>query len=153
MQAQVQGFFFFLNAVGSKGHITAIDYAEKMIETCKTKYLDFPKVTFIVEDIEGTSLPSQSFDAVVCFGLFPHLEHKKQALNQLNRLLKQGGKLVIAHALSREQINSHHARIPSVACDILPTVPQMKEMLKQTGFIKVEIVNIPNCYLCTCIKE
>jgi ubiquinone/menaquinone biosynthesis C-methylase UbiE len=144
---------FLLKAIGPKGHITAIDCAEKMIEICRTKYRHIPNVTFKVEDLEKTSLPSESFDAAVCFGLFPHLEHKKLALKQLNRVLKPAGKLVIAHALSSAEIKTHHANMsPIIAHDIMPPESQMKRMLRETGFTKIQIIDKPGCYLCKCSK-
>lgn len=144
---------FLLKASGPNGHITAVDYSEKMIKICRAKYPDVPNVTFKIEDIEKTSLPSSSFDFAVCFGLFPHLVHKIKALNQLNRVLKSGGKLVIAHALSSEEIKSHHAGMSTViARDVMPKESELKRMLKQTGFSVISIVDKSGCFLCKCKK-
>jgi ubiquinone/menaquinone biosynthesis C-methylase UbiE len=75
----------------------------------------------------------------ICFGLFPHLKHKNEALCQLNRVLKVNGKLVIAHALSSAEIKMHHAKLSETASDILPAETKMKQMLKQAGFIQTSI--------------
>lgn len=140
---------FLLKAVGSSGHITAIDYAEKMIKICESKFGSNPNVTFKVDDIEASSLPSSHFDAVICFGLFPHLEHKDQALNQLNRVLRVAGKLIIAHALSSSEIQTRHESLsPIVALDVMPTKRQMKQMLKTAGFGKIQLTDKPRLYLC-----
>ncbi len=140
---------FLLKAVGPNGHVTAIDYAEKMISTCESKFGSNPNITFRVDDIEASSLPSSHFDAVVCFGLFPHLEHKDQALNQLNRVLRVAGKLIIAHALSSSEIQTRHERLsPVVALDVMPPKRQMKQMLKTAGFGKIQLTDKPGLYLC-----
>ena len=140
---------FLLKEVGPSGHITAIDYAEKMISTCERKFGSNPNITFKVDDIEASSLPSSHFDAVVCFGLFPHLEHKDQALSQLNRVLRVAGKLIIAHALSSSEIQTRHESLSSiVASDVMPTKRQMKQRLKMAGFGKIQLEDKPALYLC-----
>ena len=67
---------FLLKAIVPTGHVTAIDYAEKMIWRCRSKYGHLSNVSFEVQNIEQLDFPSESFDAVTCFGLFPHLEKK-----------------------------------------------------------------------------
>jgi ubiquinone/menaquinone biosynthesis C-methylase UbiE len=145
---------FLLDAVGSDGYVTAVDFAEKMVEICKTKYANHPNLTVMVQNAENLQFPTESFDEVTCFGLFPHLENKGSALNQFNRMLKFGGKLVIAHALSSQEIKSHHHNAaPAVANDVLPSVQEMCKMLRKAGFENVEITDKPGCYLCMANKS
>ncbi len=144
---------FLLDAVGSSGHVTAVDFAEQMVEICKTKYADRPNLTVMVQAAENLRLPDESFDAVTCFGLFPHLENKDLALTQFNRVLKSGGKLIIAHALSSQEIKSHHHNAAAVvAHDELPSLQEMCKMLRKAGFENVEIIDKPGCYLCVSNK-
>lgn len=144
---------FLLRAVGSTGQISAIDYAEKMVKICKSKYAHLPNVTVTVQQVETLDFPSQMFDAVACFGLFPHIENKQEALRQINRVLKTNGKLIIAHALSSTEIKAHHHNASSVvAHDELPTVPVMKKLLTQTGFGKIHIIDKPGRYLNLSVK-
>ncbi len=143
---------FLLDAVGSKGHVTAVDFAEKMVEICKTKYANHPNLTVMVQSAENLQFPKESFDVVTCFGLFPHLENKELALNQINCVLKSGGKLVIAHALSSHEIVHHHRNVPVVSDDVLPTAQEMCKMLRQAGFENIEITDEPGCYLCMSTK-
>jgi demethylmenaquinone methyltransferase/2-methoxy-6-polyprenyl-1,4-benzoquinol methylase len=145
---------FLLKTVGSSGHVTAVDYAEKMIEVCKAKYGQVPNVTIMVQQVENILFQSESFDAITCFGLFPHLENKKEALNHMNRVLKPGGRLIIAHALSSSEIKSHHHNASVVvAHDVLPEEAEMKELLKQAGFRKIQITDMPGCYYCLSNKS
>ena len=144
---------FLLKAVGTTGHVTAVDYAEKMIEVCKNKFGLNQNITLNTKDIGTLTLPSESFDAAICFGLFPHLDHKGQALNQLNRVLKVQGKLIIAHTLSSSEIQSRHASLAHVvALDVMPTERQMKHMLKKTGFGRIHVTDKPRLYLCVSTK-
>jgi SAM-dependent methyltransferase len=144
---------FLLEAVGPSGHVTAVDFAEKMVEICKTKYADRRNLAVMVQTAENLQLPDESFDAVTCFGLFPHLENKDLALTQFNRVLKSGRKLIIAHALSSQEIrNHHHNSAAVVAHDELPSLQEMCKMLRKAGFENVEIIDKPGCYLCVSNK-
>ena len=144
---------FLLRAVGSTGHITAVDFAEKMVKKCQAKFGHLPNVEVAVQDVEKLDFAKDSFDVVVCFGVFPHIENKKEALRQIIRVLKPAGKLIIAHALSSAEIEAHHNKTSSVVThDVLPNKAAMKSLLTETGFAGVRIVDKPGCYLCTSTK-
>ncbi|HDQ06185.1 MAG TPA: class I SAM-dependent methyltransferase, partial [Candidatus Bathyarchaeota archaeon] len=84
--------------------------------------------------IEEGAFPAESFDAVICFGVFPHLENKEKALQNINHTLKPRGKLVIAYALSSEELKTHHNTVSSaVVHDVLLEEAEMKQLLEQTG--------------------
>ena len=142
-----------LRAVGPTGQIEAVDYAQKMANICRSKYAHTPNVRVSVQEAEKLDFPAQTFDAVICFGSFPHIENKEEALRQMNHVLKPDGKLVIAHALSSEEIETHHHNASeAVAHDFLPERTAMKQMLRQAGFVGIWIVDKPGCYLCTSNK-
>ena len=118
---------FLLQSLGPSGLITAIDYAEQMVQRCRSKYAHLNNVIVKLQDVEEDPLPPASFDAITCFGLFPHLEKKEKALCNMNRALKPGGTLIIAHALGSEEIEAHHSNAsPTVAHDTLPEKSKMK---------------------------
>ena len=145
---------FLLQAVGLTGQVTAIDFAEEMVNICRAKYAHLPNFSVAVQRIEELNFPSGSFDVVVCFGLFPHIENKEEALRKINRVLKAGGRLAIAHALSSEEIEAHHHNTESiVAHDTLPDRHSMKQMLRQAGFTGTKITDEPGRYLCTSTKQ
>jgi ubiquinone/menaquinone biosynthesis C-methylase UbiE len=139
---------FLLKAVGSTGHVTAVDYAEKMVEICNLKYAGVSNVCVAVQRVENLDFPSESFDAITCFGLFPHIEDKEAALAQLNRVLKPGGKLIIAHALGSMELKAHHRNALVVSHDALPDRTEMRRLLKQASFTGIHITDEPGCYVC-----
>ena len=142
-----------IRAVGPDGSVTAIDYSEKMIQVCRTKHSHLKNVNIELKNIEEDALLTESFDAVICFGVFPHLENKEKALRNINRILKSSGKLVIAHALSSEELKAHHNNASStVMHDVLPEEAEMKKLLEQTGFAEISIKDEPGCYLCIAHK-
>ncbi|PVX23068.1 MAG: hypothetical protein CW691_11670 [Candidatus Bathyarchaeum sp.] len=144
---------YILKEVGPSGSVTAIDYSEKMVQVCQTKHSHNPNVTIKVGNIEEPPFPAETFDAVICFGMFPHLDHKQEALQNINYMLKSGSKLVIAHALSSEELKAHHKKVSrQVAHSMLPKNDQMTQLLQQTGFTKISIKDEPGCYLCFAYK-
>jgi len=145
---------FLLQAIGPAGSVTAIDFAERMVQICRSKYSHLKNVTVKLHDVEEEELPSESFDAVTCFGLFPHLDKKEKALHNLNRALKTGGTLIIAHALSSQEVKAHHkSALPPVMNDKLPENREMRRLLSRTGFTEIRIEDEPGCYLCLSKKR
>ncbi|MFP3952411.1 MAG: class I SAM-dependent methyltransferase [Candidatus Bathyarchaeia archaeon] len=145
---------YLIKEVGSSGAITAIDYAESMVKICRSKHAQHHNVKVEKHDVEDLPYPRNYFDAVTCFGLFPHLENRERSLSEFNRVLKKRGKLVITHALSSEEIKSQHKDASiAVADDKLPEEEEMYILLKNTGFTDINIKDEPGCYLCTSIKQ
>jgi ubiquinone/menaquinone biosynthesis C-methylase UbiE len=145
---------YLIRAVGPAGSVTAIDYSENMIQICKTKHSHLKNVTVELKNIEEDAFPTETFDAVTCFGLFPHLENKQKALQNINHLLKPEGTLIIAHALSSEQLKAHHNNASSaVVHDMLLKEAEMKQLLEQTGFTEISIKDESGCYLCIARKS
>ena len=145
---------YLIQAVGAAGSVTAIDYSEKMIQICKTKHSNLKNVSVELKNIEEDAFPTESFDAVICFGLFPHLENKEKALRNMNHILKLGGILIIAHALSSEELKAHHnGASSSVLHDVLPEEAEMIQLLEQTGFAEIRIKDELGCYLCIAYKS
>ena len=142
-----------VKAVGPSGSVIAIDFSDKMVQKCKTKYSHIKNVSIKVGNIEDTAFPAESFDAVICLGVFPHVERKEKALQNINNILKQGGKLVIAHALSSKELKAHHKKVSEhVAYDALPETADMIQLLEQTGFVEICNRDEPGCYLCVAHK-
>jgi ubiquinone/menaquinone biosynthesis C-methylase UbiE len=145
---------FLLEAVGPNGRVVAVDFAEKMAEKCRAKYGNLTNFAVSVQQVEKLDFPSENFGAAVCFGVFPHLTDKEEALRQINRVLKPKGKLIIAHSLSSEEIEAHHHRFDSIiAHDVLPDRASMKRKLRNMGFTQIHIIDKPGCYLCTAGKR
>ena len=144
---------YLIKAVEPSGSVTAIDFSEEMVQKFKTKYSHIENVTVEVGNIEDATFPSEAFDAIICFGVFPHLENKEKALQNINRMLKPYGKLVIAHALSSEELKAHHKKVSEhIARAALPEKNEMLQLLNQTGFAGIRIRDEPGCYLCVAHK-
>jgi ubiquinone/menaquinone biosynthesis C-methylase UbiE len=81
----------------STGVVIGIDAAGKMIEVARKKRAA-PNIYFEAMAAENLSFENETFDAVVSSLFFHHvpLDLKKQALSEAYRVLKPGGRLVIA---------------------------------------------------------
>ena len=144
---------YLIRAVGPDGSVTAVDYSEKMVQICKIKHSHLKNVNVEVKNIEEDAFPTETFDSVICFGIFPHLENKEKALRNINHTLKPYGKLVIAHALSSEEIKTHHKDASSaVLHDVLPEEAEMIRLLEQAGFTGIGINDEAGCYICIAHK-
>jgi len=77
--------------------ITALDYDMEFLKYASNNsnkiYKD--KVLYVKDNIENTSLPSESYDFIIARFLFQHLEKPIAALKEVRRLLKPGGKVFI----------------------------------------------------------
>jgi ubiquinone/menaquinone biosynthesis C-methylase UbiE len=127
---------FVFSRVGSDGCIIAVDIAEEMLKKAAGKFL-LNNIDYIQADVESIPLSDKTFDIVTCYSCFPHFQDKLSALNEMNRVLKSGGRLFICHTSSRDAINNVHRQIPVVKNDLLPDKVQMHAMLLQTGFENV----------------
>lgn len=125
---------FLLSRIGDTGEITAVDISDKMIEAAKNKF-NSPNVHFTVGDVFSLSLPAEHFDIVMCYSVFPHLEYKVTAAEKLGRFLKPGGKIVICHSQSRDEINNlHKSASQEVSGDYLPDASTIKGYFLSSGF-------------------
>lgn len=96
--------------------VTGIDLSPEMAKIAAAK---FPEVTVICGDVEETVFDRQ-FDAVMVYNAFPHFPDPKHLIAVLAGLVKPGGRLSVAHGMSREALQSHHAgRASRVSIDLL----------------------------------
>ena len=76
-------------------HITAIDLDEKMIQIAKRTVHD-EATTYQVMDASKLDFPNESFDAIFDFGIIHHVPNWKDCIEELRRVLRKDGKLILA---------------------------------------------------------
>ena len=143
---------FLLEEVGENGQIVAIDVAEKMLCKAQSKNLGGNTV-YICADVIDIPLEGAQFDAVVCYSSFPHFQDKLKAMREINRVMKNGGRLHICHTASRAVINEIHENLPVVTCDTIPGKDDMQKLLSASGFTDISINDNPDSYLCQASKQ
>ncbi|MBT9475576.1 MAG: bifunctional demethylmenaquinone methyltransferase/2-methoxy-6-polyprenyl-1,4-benzoquinol methylase UbiE [Polaromonas sp.] len=86
----------FAPKVGASGRVVHTDINEAMLREGRNRLLDAGvSLPTLVCDAEKLPFPDASFDLVtVAFGL-RNMTHKEDALREMNRVLKPGGKLLV----------------------------------------------------------
>lgn len=137
---------------GPEGLLLSMDLSMEMLRHAAQKGA---YARGLVMQATAMRLPFQeaSMDIVICFAAFPHFSDKRDALKEMYRVLRPGGRLCIAHLLSREELSRHHGGHPAVADDKLPDDNAMSGLFAGAGFSAPAIIDIPGRYLATVIKE
>ena len=98
------------------GSVTGIDISPEMAKIAQRK---FPEVTVICGDVEETVF-DRKFDAIMVYNAFPHFPDPANLIKVLADLVKPGGRLCVAHSMSRAQLQQHHAgRASRVSIDLI----------------------------------
>ena len=87
--------------------VTGVDISPEMARRRRKKFPD-ARVTVLCGDIETVPLP-QPFDCCMVYNAFPHFPDPARLIAHLATLLKTGGRLSIAHGMSRAMLDRHHA--------------------------------------------
>lgn len=132
---------------GEQAEITALDYAEEMIEVSREKHSEFGNINYIAGDIYTHPLPEGYYNLIICYSVFPHFQDKQAVLIRLKRLLAVEGYLIIYHSQSRKKINNMHGNIDEVNEDHLPPADKLGEMAGKLGFEVVDIIDNKQEYL------
>jgi ubiquinone/menaquinone biosynthesis C-methylase UbiE len=135
-----------LNRIGEKGRLVALDFAEEMLKISRSKGF-LGTVDFLHADISLLPLFENAFDTVVCYSSFPHFHDKPKALDEIHRVVKNGGWLYICHTSNRFKINSIHKASPLLKNDLIPEDEDMQKMLKLAGFDCIRIEDKNDYYL------
>ncbi len=82
--------------------LTATDFSEKMLKQAKKNCSAFPNASFARADITALSYPDGSFDQVVAGNVIHLLDNPLTALGELNRVCRDGGKLIIPTYMNKD---------------------------------------------------
>lgn len=75
--------------------LVATDFSEKMLKRAKKKYGRYANTSFERADILRLSYPDKSFDTVIAANVIHLLDEPYQALHELERVCRNGGKIII----------------------------------------------------------
>ena len=95
--------------------VTGIDIAPEMAKIAAAK---FPQVKVICGDVETEPFDRQ-FDVIMVYNAFPHFPDPAALVARLAALTKTGGRLSVAHGMSRAALIRHHERASTVSIDLL----------------------------------
>jgi ubiquinone/menaquinone biosynthesis C-methylase UbiE len=84
-------------------HLTATDFAPKMLQKAKKNCAAYDNVSFRQADILSLDFPDHTFDKVVAGNVIHLLDEPMKALNELNRVCRPGGMLIIPTYMNKTQ--------------------------------------------------
>lgn len=140
--------------VGADGYVVAADLAERLIDLARAKAeaQRLTNIEFRVDDMLALGYPDHSFDAVVCvFGIF-FMPDMCEAVRELWRMVKPGGRLAITtwgpnlfepangafwEAIEGERPDLHRAFNP---WDRISEPDGLRQMLAEAGVQNVDIL-------------
>jgi ubiquinone/menaquinone biosynthesis C-methylase UbiE len=136
---------WLLAAVGHSGKVLAFDFSRRMLEQALGKRPS-QNLTCFQADVTAIPLSGMTCDCVVCFAAFPHFYNKRQALLEMARVTKDGGRVLIAHLMSRSELVRHHHASPEVAGHGLPPAGEMERLFSEAGMENISIRDEPGLY-------
>lgn len=128
-------FPYYLNR--GVASVTGVDIAPEMAKIAAGKYENDSRVQVVCADVEEVQFDRQ-FDAIVVYNAFPHFPDPRKLIKTLSSLLKEGGRLTVAHGASREAIDNHHKGSASKVSNGLMSADSLKKLFEP--YLQVEIV-------------
>ena len=83
--------------------LTATDFSLKMLQKAEKNCAKFHNILFEYADINELKYPDHSFDKVVAANVIHLLDEPMKALNELDRVCKAGGTLIIPTYMNKSQ--------------------------------------------------
>jgi len=89
---------FASKLVGASGKVVGVELVSDMLDRGRNniQMMDLQNVTLIEDSAEKLSFPDESFDVVISNGVFNLIPNKESAVAEAFRLLKPGGRFMIA---------------------------------------------------------
>lgn len=88
--------------------VTGIDISPEMARRAAEKFAGDDRIRVICGDVEEWPF-SEGFDRIVVYNALPHFPEPERLIRVLAGLLREGGRLTVAHGQSREAIDRHHS--------------------------------------------
>ena len=120
--------------------VVGIDIAPEMAKIAAEKYAGEEKVQVVCGDVEEYAF-DRKFDRIVVYNAFPHFPYPKRLIKILAGLLKEDGRLTVAHGMSREAIDNHHSGSASKVSNGLMTAESLRKIFDAHFDVEVVVSN------------
>lgn len=135
-----------LERLGPEARLIELDFAPAMLRRAILKTTD-ARLVAICADALALPFRPELFDAVLCFGILPHLGPAAGALARLWEAVAPGGVLTIGHLMGSTELNARHRSFGGpVGEDFLPEAPEVAGLLLELGAVAVEAEDTPDGY-------
>ncbi len=109
--------------------VTAIDISPEMVKIAQGKF-NQPNVRIMCGDVMVADIGGD-YDAIVIYNAFPHFAEPEKLVEILSDKLKKGGRLTVAHGMSRERIDAHHKGAASKVSNGLMEAEKLAEIFNR----------------------
>ena len=133
--------------VAESGSVTGIDFSYQMAQQA---HRNFPFSNVNVVDADAVNLPfaDSAFDMAVAFSAFPHFSDQQKAINEVHRVLVNGGPFFIIHLISSKELSDIHHRVGGIVeHDEIPPETRLRDMLNSSKFTGISVEDHPGLYL------
>ncbi len=120
--------------------VTGIDISPEMARIAGEKFRETANVQVLCGDVEEAVF-DRKFDRIVVYNAFPHFPDPQRLIKTLAGLLKEDGRLTIAHGASRAVIDNHHKGPASKVSNGLMDADSLKSLFAPYFEVEVMISN------------
>lgn len=117
--------------------IIGVDISPEMVAVAKNKFWD-SRTKILCSDIEECKF-SEKFDCCMVFNAFPHFINPANLISCLGDKIKKGGRLTVAHDMSRTALDAHHLSHANKVSIKLLSVLELSELF--VPYFDVDIIN------------
>jgi hypothetical protein len=117
-----------------------VDISPEMAKIAEEKFAAEKRVRVLCADVEEAQFP-EKFDRIVVYNAFPHFPNPKALIKTLAGLLREGGRLTIAHGASRAVIDNHHKGPASKVSNGLMPADRLVKLFEPWFEVEVMISN------------
>jgi ubiquinone/menaquinone biosynthesis C-methylase UbiE len=146
--------FVARSIVGEKGKVIGLDMTEEMIEKAviNNRKMGFENVEFKLGDIENMPLETDSIDVVVSNCVLNLVPDKRQAFEEVFRVLKPGGHFCVSDIVTKGELPEDIRRSAELYAGCVSGAVEKEEYLKiieRSGFGNVNVhvqkeINLPD---------
>ena len=86
--------------------VTGVDISSEMAKIASAKYPG-EKIAVVCADVQSYDF-GEKFDCIMIYNAFPHFPEPDKLFARLSQLLQPGGRVTVAHGMSRAHIDAHH---------------------------------------------
>ena len=128
--------------------LTATDFSEKMLKKAEKNCRAFRNITYAPADITALPFADGSFDKVVAGNVIHLLDNPMKALGELNRVCKDGGRLIIPTYMNKDskgKTNGFSDAVGKAGADFKRefTAESYRQFFLEAGYpdVKVSLAN------------
>lgn len=137
---------FIKEYLENDGNIVALDISANMLEQAKKKN-GTENIEYVCSDFYEYE-NDEKFSVIIAYSCFPHFADRDLFFKKCEELLRDKGRLVIAHSESKEKINGKHTNIDAeLKSETLKDAVEVAGIAGKYGLIESRVIDNEEYYL------